>query len=242
MFELTERQINLLKAVVEEYIEAAVPIGSEMLEKKYNFGVSPATIRNEMVKLTSLGLLRQPHTSAGRIPSPLGFKFYIQNLMQQKELPVSMEVAVKEKIWDYRQKWEKALREATRVLADKSHMLAIATTDQKDVYYYGAANLLEIMEFYDMLVTKNLLAALDEVSFWWNIFSRSSGDLPYQVLFGEDLKNEYLANCGVVYSLVETPKMNFAIGVVGPSRLHFSTIIPMVVYFGNLLEEISKTW
>ena len=81
---LTARQTQILKSLIDEYIETAVPVGSDALEKKYNLGVSPATIRNEMVALTKLDFLRQPHTSAGRIPTPLAMKFYIDQLMEEK--------------------------------------------------------------------------------------------------------------------------------------------------------------
>ena len=82
MVELTERQIQILKAIIEEYIETAEPVGSQTLDKKYNLGISPATIRNEMVHLTENQFLKQPHTSAGRIPTAAGMKFYVKQLMK----------------------------------------------------------------------------------------------------------------------------------------------------------------
>src|SRR4029078_3746500 len=102
MHDLTQRQVEILKSLIEEYIETAEPVGSETLEKKHNLSASPATIRNEMVRLTELGYLKKPHTSAGRIPTPNGMKFYVKELMKEKELSVAEEVAVKEKLWDYR--------------------------------------------------------------------------------------------------------------------------------------------
>jgi heat-inducible transcriptional repressor len=67
---LTARQIQILKSLIDEYIETAEPVGSGALDKKYNLGISPATIRNEMVTLTKFGFLKQPHTSSGRVPTP----------------------------------------------------------------------------------------------------------------------------------------------------------------------------
>src|SRR3990172_6835296 len=99
---LTARQTQILKAIIDEYIETADPVGSEALEKKYNLGVSPATIRNEMVSLTKTGYLRQPHTSAGRIPSPNAMKFYIGQLMEEKQMSLTDEVKAKEEVWDSR--------------------------------------------------------------------------------------------------------------------------------------------
>ena len=71
---LSERQIQILKAIIEEYIATAEPVGSETLDKKYNLGISPATIRNEMVRLTTMRLLNQSHTSGGRAPTPDALK------------------------------------------------------------------------------------------------------------------------------------------------------------------------
>jgi transcriptional regulator of heat shock response len=242
MVELTDRQIKLLKVIIEEYIETAEPVGSEMLDKKHNLGVSPATIRNEMVRLTQNGFLKQPHTSAGRVPTPMALKFYIQNLMQQKEMSVTDEVSVKEKVWDYRTKTDKLLREATKALAEKTHTLALATTNEGDLYYTGAANLLDMLEFYDMITTKSLLTALDQFDFWWNIFDRAEVGAPYHVVFGEELGRNVLSNCGMVYALVNEPKLKCAICIVGPNRLNFPYVIPVVSYFGHLIDDIAKNW
>lgn len=242
MYELTDRQIQILKAVIEEYIEIAEPVGSDTLDKKYNLGVSPATIRNEMVRLTENKFLKQPHTSAGRVPTPMALKFYIQNLMKQKSMSVTDEVSVKEQIWDYRQKTSQLLREAVKALAQKTHTLALATTDDGDVYYSGMANLLDMLEFYDIVVTKSLLTVLDQHDFWWDIFAKQPQDVPFSVIFGEELKQNYLQNCGMVYTSVHAPKVNYAIGIVGPARLNYSHVIPVVSYFGQLLKDISNDW
>ena len=101
--ELSPRQIQILKAIIEEYIATAEPVGSETLDKKYNLGVSPATIRNEMMRLTELKMLNQPHTSAGRGPTPAAMRYYVDHLMKTKDMSVADEVAVKDKIWEYRQ-------------------------------------------------------------------------------------------------------------------------------------------
>ena len=123
MHNLTQRQIEILKAIIEEYINTAEPVGSETLEKKYNLSASPATIRNEMVRLSEFGYLKKPHSSAGRVPTPIGMKFYVTQLMKEKELSTVEEVALKEKVWDYREKMQRFLKEATRSLANKTRTL-----------------------------------------------------------------------------------------------------------------------
>lgn len=99
MSDLTQRQIKILKCITEEFIETAAPVGSETLEKKFSLGISSATIRNEMAALTQMGFLKKGHLSAGRAPTSMGLKYYVRNLMTPKNLSVSEEVGVKEKVW-----------------------------------------------------------------------------------------------------------------------------------------------
>src|SRR3990167_5539835 len=129
MTDLTARQLQILKAIIEEFIETAEPVASETLDKKYSLGISPATIRNEMVKLTTGGFLKQPHTSAGRAPTPMGLKYYVDKLMKPKELSVNDEVNVKQKIWDHRSRIDHLLREATKTLASQTKAMSLAATD-----------------------------------------------------------------------------------------------------------------
>lgn len=240
---LTSRQANLLKAIVEEYIESGEPVGSETLDKKYNLGVSPATIRNDMVKLHKAGFLVQPHTSAGRIPTSQALRFYIKNLMETKNLSVTEEVAAKEKVWDFRHEVDRLLKEATRALAEKTSMLSVATTDQGKVYHSGYANILEIPEFFDIDVTRTVLSLIEEVGELKNIFSKAMEEEPMHILLGEELDNPFLKPVGFVFTDIKAgDKLTGRIGVIGPCRLNFSQAIPFVRYFGNLIEEVAKEW
>src|SRR5579872_7459158 len=171
MHNLTQRQVEILRSVIEEYIDTAEPVGSETIEKKHNLSASPATIRNEMVKLSEYGYLKKPHSSAGRVPTAMGMKFYVRELMKEKELSTVEEVALKEKVWDYRDKMQRFLKETTKSLAEKTNTLAIAVTDQGDLFASGYANILEMPEFFDIDVTKTLLEALDEYECFRGIFS-----------------------------------------------------------------------
>lgn len=240
--QLTPRQVQILKSVIEEYINTAEAVGSETLEKKYNLSVSPATIRNEMVRLTDMGLLKQPHTSSGRIPTPGALRYYVEQLMKAKDMSVAEEVAVKERIWDYRQQIDKLLREATRALAEKTRSLAVTATKEGDLYYAGAANILSMPEFYDFQLTHQLLATLDEFDFWWQVYGR--GDDPFDILLGDEVSalRMQLTSCGFVYARFDTPHVSGAIGIVGPTRLNYPYVIPVVRYMGNLITEMASSW
>ena len=89
MYELTERQKTLLVLIIRDYIDTAQPVGSKRLVEHYHLDLSTATIRNEMAALTEMGYLRQPHTSAGRVPSEEGYRYFVGQMMPNAELPAS---------------------------------------------------------------------------------------------------------------------------------------------------------
>lgn len=238
MYDLTQRQIEILKHIIKEYIDTAEAVGSETLEKKYDLGVSPATIRNEMAEMVKLGYLSKPHTSAGSIPTSKAMKFYVNELMKEKELSVAEEVETKEKVWDLREQDDRFLREATKNLAQKTHTLAVSTTDSGNLFFSGYSNILEMPEFYDIDVAKNLLQILDEISYFDTIYGKIENECT--VFLGDDLGIELLRPYSFVFSKFETKKHhNGSIGVIGPARLRYESVVPLVRYFGSLIGDIA---
>lgn len=246
MHNLTQRQIEILRAIIEEYINTAEPVGSETLEKKYNLSASPATIRNEMVRLSELDYLKKPHSSAGRVPTPEGMKFYVKELMREKELSTVEEVALKENVWDYRERMQRFLKEATKSLANKTGVVAIATSNEGDIYCSGFANILDMPEFYDIDITKTLLSALDEYDYFHTICQRLESEEVEEeihILMGDDLGSRLRGPYSFVFTRYETPLHGSGeIGVIGPVRLNYTLVVPTVRYFGDLIESSAKGW
>ncbi len=238
--DLTERQKNLLRSIIEKYIETAEAVGSETVEKESGLGVSPATIRNEMVRLTALGYLKQLHTSAGRVPTSAGMKFYVDQLMEEKTLSLKDEVAIKEELTEPNEPFEKLLRHTTRVLADQTRSLAIATDEGGDIYAAGMANILDMPEFYDIDITRAVLSMLDRAEILQPILGRLAREEQMRILFGEELGIPYLEPCGFVVIRYQMPTHNGMLAVIGPSRLNYPTIIPTMRYFAQLLSELAQ--
>ncbi len=246
MSDLTQRQIKILKCVAEEFIETASPVGSETIEKKFGLGISSATIRSEMSSLSKLGYLKKGHLSAGRSPTSMGLKYYVRHLMTPKPLSVSEEIGVKEKVWDYRNEFERLIKEATKELASRSRSLALATTDHGSIYSCGASHLLEEPEFFNIDVTKTVLALVDNSDFWFEIVSKAGHDNALDssenyihLLIGEDLGLEFLEPCGFVYRPYQAGPHRGIVGILGPARFHYRHVVPLVDYFAHLLSEIS---
>lgn len=239
MTDLSDRQINILKTVVEEYTKTAEPVGSETLDRKYNLGISPATIRNEMAYLSDLGYLKQPHTSAGRIPTPIAVKLYISEMMRERNLTVAEEVSAKEKIWDKRHDIDEILRSATYELARRTGNIGVAVTEELKMYHSGTSHILDLPEFYDIDVTRTVLSLLDEAEQLMDIFRRSHSIHEIHILLGDDFGNDYLEPVGVVFMDFNTPQTRGSLGIIGSSRLDYPYVVPLVRHFGNLIQELS---
>jgi len=238
--DLTDRQIQIIKCMVEEYSETADAVGSETLDKKYNLGISPATIRNEMVELTRKGFLAQLHTSAGRIPTPAAIKFYVAELLKEKDLSVAEEVSVKERVWDVRDELDLLLKEATRVLSERTGMLSIATTDNHRFYHSGYARMLDLPEFFNIDITRQVLYLLEEDNRLYAIFDRAQGDDPIHILLGEELGAEMFRPLSLVFADFKIGRHTGRLGVLGPCRLNYAQVIPMVRYVNQIVSEIGK--
>ncbi|MEX1052628.1 MAG: hypothetical protein WEC80_02160 [Patescibacteria group bacterium] len=240
MEEITARQIDILKAIITEYSETGLPIGSEILEKKYKLGVSPATVRNEMVELAKKGYLAKSYFSSGRIPSAKGFRFYINNIMEEKDMATTDEIAFKNSIWDDRKDSQKLLSHAAKILAKKTNLLSLVATDAGDVYYSGVGNLLTIDEFLDINMSRTLFEVIDRLDYWGKVIERAIGEDSdiFYMLGEDDFSNPLLEECGSIFGEFETDDFKGIIGVIGPKRMYYDSLTPQVKYFSNLIEKV----
>jgi transcriptional regulator of heat shock response len=239
MTDLTDRQVQILRAIVEEYSETAEAVGSETLDRKYNLGVSPATIRNEMAYLVDLGYLRQMHTSAGRVPTPVAIKLYIKEMMKERSLTVAEEVSAKEKVWEKRSELSEVLRASAYELARRTGSIGVAITDDMRMYSSGYAHILDLPEFFDIDVTRAVLVMLDEATQLLDILRRSHSESDIHILLGDDFGNELMEPVSMVYTDFQTHNHKGSIGVIGSSRLDFAYVVPLVRHFGQLICELS---
>lgn len=123
-----QRKIKILKAIVEAYIENGEPVGSKVLCNLLDFPVSPATVRNEMAELSELGFLTQPHTSAGRVPSEDGYRYYVESLMDKKKLRGDVKAFIYDALGESGDDPEKLLNTASDIVAQLTNACVISTT------------------------------------------------------------------------------------------------------------------
>lgn len=128
--QMDDRKNKVLQAIVEDYVATAEPVGSRTIARKYDLGVSPATIRNEMSDLEEMGLIEQPHTSAGRVPSDKGYRYYVDCLMQSREVDPTEEATIRRSFERKVREIDTLVRDTTRLLSDTTHLTAVISGPQ----------------------------------------------------------------------------------------------------------------
>jgi len=132
MVELSERQKNLLLIIIRAYIDAAQPVGSNRLAEHYHLDLSSATIRNEMSALTEMGYLRQPHTSAGRVPTEEGYRYFVSQMINQAELPTSVRQTISHQFHQASPDVEQWMHLAASVLAHQSQGASVISAPRAE--------------------------------------------------------------------------------------------------------------
>ena len=142
--ELSERKLRILQAIIGDFISTAEPVGSRALSKKYNLGISPATIRNEMADLEEMGFLTHPHTSAGRVPSEKAYRLYVDDIMKKSEIPEEQKEIIAEGLVKNFQALEKTIQQAAKILSNITNLTAFAITPDTQEDVLKTVNLLPV--------------------------------------------------------------------------------------------------
>jgi heat-inducible transcriptional repressor len=140
--ELTERKLKILQAIISDFITCAEPVGSRTLSKKYDMGISPATIRNEMSDLEELGYLTHPHASAGRIPSDMAYRLYVDYLMEKTELSREEKTSISEKMVSNISELDKTIEKAVGILSEITNLTSVALTPKQEANILKYINIL----------------------------------------------------------------------------------------------------
>ena len=152
MERLSTRQEKILKMVVSEFVDTAQPVGSEALVQRFTLGISPATVRNEMSALEQAGYLQHPHTSAGRVPSDLGYRYYVESLMDDTSLPIEQQRRILHQFHQIELAFDQWARLAAAVLASAAQTVAMATLPAVPETHLKRLELVPIQEALILLI------------------------------------------------------------------------------------------
>ncbi len=149
---LSERQQIVLRLIVQKYVESATPVSSKAITESYNLGVSSATIRNDMACLEEMGYLMHPHTSAGRVPTELGYRYFVEKLMEKVDLPVQEQRMISHQFHQARLELDHWLRLSAAVLAHTSQNAALVTAPKSAHCYLKHLELISIRDNVVLLI------------------------------------------------------------------------------------------
>jgi len=234
---MTKRQRLILAAIIEQHAEIAAPVGSVTLAKL--FGVSSATIRSEMAKLEEMGFIVQPHTSAGRIPTDAGYRFYVNSLNEaQAELPQLLDRsarAIEARVSTHGDRADRAIRSAVDSLVDLTQNLGIATIGD-ELYLSGMGNLFSQPEFMQGEHAQQVARLLDNLEPW---LREARPNEPLNVYIGSENPIGKSSGATLIISKFSSPYSdNSYIGVLGPTRQSYAKVMRLVRHTGAMLEEI----
>lgn len=231
---MTDRQAQILRAIVEQYAEVASPVGSSLLAKVFN--VSSATVRAEMAELERLGYISQPHTSAGRIPTDKGYRYYVNKL---GDSPVNKEESRAEKALTSRVSHaglpEQTIRNAVDTLVELTHNLGLATIGDR-LYMSGLSNLFGQPEFMHPGQVQEVARLLDNLEPWLH---EAAPNKPLSVFIGKENPIGSGAGCSLIISKFRSPYSDRSyVGVLGPTRQSYKNTMHLVQHAGRSLEAI----
>jgi transcriptional regulator of heat shock gene len=244
---ITPRQTQILVAIIEQYAEVASPVGSVTLAKLFN--VSSATIRSEMAKLEDLGLITQPHTSAGRIPTDKGYRFYVNRLTDQSEGEDEQILlnannskdslrgfrAISSRVSAQNDRADHAIRSAVDSLVELTGNLGLATIGDQ-LYINGIYNLFSQPEFESGEAVQSVAQLLDNLEPWLREVTPNE---PLNVYIGSENPIGKSSGASLIISKFESPfSENSYIGVLGPTRQNYGKVVRLVQKTGEFLEEI----
>lgn len=234
---MTERQMAILAAIIEQYAEVAAPVGSVTLAKL--FGVSSATIRSEMVRLEEMGLITQPHTSAGRIPTDAGYRLYVNRLteVQAEELPKldRSARAIEARVATHGDSTTRAIKSAVDSLVDLTQNLGLATIGDQ-LYINGIGNLFSQPEFLQGNHVQAVARLLDNLEPW---LREAAPNEPLNVYIGSENPIGKTSGASLIISRFRSPYSDRSyIGVLGPTRQSYARVMRLVRHAGAMLEEV----
>jgi heat-inducible transcriptional repressor len=236
---MTDRQREILAAIIEQHAEIAAPVGSVMLAKL--FGVSSATIRSEMARLEEMGMIEQPHTSAGRVPTDAGYRFYVNSLNEvhaNEPQPLLLDRsarAIEARVNTHGDHADRAIRSAVDSLVDLTQNLGIATIGD-ELYMSGIGNLFSQPEFLQGNHAQSVARLLDNLEPW---LREAAPNEPLNVYIGAENPIGKTSGATLIVSRFRSPYSDHSyIGVLGPTRQSYDKVMRLVRHAGAMLEEV----
>lgn len=240
--DITQRQSQLLLAIIKEFIESGEAVGSLNLQGKYDFNVSPATIRNEMSSLVEKGYLYMKHSSGGRIPTTKAWRFYVRNIkLNENQINVVVQEEVKTQLNILRFETEKLIMRSLDYLFNMTNNTSVALVGN-NVYHVGLATMIKLPEFKDVSRLQGIIRLLEDYKALSDLFSNYENE-DIAILIGEESGINELSDYTVIFTTLKVFEGKKAyVAVIGPNRMEYTNVIPAIKYITETITHLMRGW
>ena len=235
---LNKRQEEVLRIIVNSHVHSAMPVGSNFVADV--LGLSSATIRNVMAELEELGLVMHPHTSAGRVPTDDGYRYYIDTLMQAKGPNEHLIGSITENYHHGIRSADGIMEKTSSIISDLTKYVGITIVTQfEKVYLDGTSHILEQPEFRDFKKLYAIFKCFEDKTTILHVLCGETDDGRLAISVGRENKLSYLKDCSVVSrGYKKKGKVSGRLGVIGPKRMAYDRVVPMVEFLANMVSEV----
>lgn len=231
------RKNRILEAIIKVHIANAFPVGSKQIARILN--LSSATIRHVMFELEKAGYVKQPHTSAGRIPTDLGYRRYVDNMMSVEKSPHE-DIVLKMKEYVTRKRFFEEVIEATsHAISQITNYTSIALSPSNRLYFDGTYHMLEQPEFRELNMARDFLRAIEEKDELMRIMNLDLEVKETSIRIGRENIFEELRGCTIITSTYKFKnRVSGNLGVIGPMRMRYEEIVPVVECLADVTTQV----
>ncbi len=244
IIDLSDRKKQILDAIVSDYIDTAEPVGSFTITHHYVRDYSPATIRSEMADLEHSGYITHPHTSAGRIPTDLGYRYYVDNIMETKKVSGKEIALIRNGIRKIGTGIEEILHGTAKLISSVLNYVSVFVSfggDKNKVASSGLSNILKQPEFNDISHARRVMETIEHDDFLTQILEEYSRKRDFNIQIGHENRFREMRDMSVVVARHNIYGINpGAIGIFGPTRMDYNRVTSILNCISQELDSIER--
>ncbi len=233
-----QRKDRILGIVISEYIKSVNPVGSQFITAQFKLDVSPATVRNILAELEEEGYLSHPHTSAGRMPTSQGYRYYVDHLMNEIQLLENEKRHIEAECKRYKNQLEQLMEMTSQALSDLTHYTTIISVDgwESKIILKGTSYVVDYPEQTDILKIRAILRILEEKERLLELINRDL-DKRIEIYIGHEMALKEMESCSMAVSRFEKDGVTGRIAVLGPTRMQYDRVVSALEYISAILSK-----
>ena len=237
--EIKVRKDRILAITVDQYIKTVTPVSSAFISQESPLDLSSSTIRNILAELEEDGYLTHPHTSAGRIPTEKGYRYYVDHLMFQINLLEEEKLRIKAEYIREKFELERLMERTSLALSQMTHYTSIVSIDGQDrIYCQGTSFVVGYPDYNDVRKIGDILRTLEEKERLLEIINKDL-ESKIDIYIGHEIACREIDSCSLVIAKYETRKgPSGRIAILGPTRMNYGRVVSSIDYIAQLMEEL----